>query len=182
MSHVTCNVPHVTCHMSCVTSHIFFPFCFGQSGKTSRWRVCYQHDLPCLVLGLIDFFQNHDSYLRFSSTLYDIARLCNCIKFVVIGWVPLSTRPGMYTTLHYSVVCTLQCTCICITLHYNSPTTLWHCILTLHYGTTLLHYIMALHSYTPLRHCTFTLHYGTTLLHYIMALYFTLTLHYGTAL
>ena len=68
VSCVTCHVSPVTCHLSPVTCHlshveIFFKFFLtkkniqkkcpkkiGQSGGASRWRVCYQQGLPCLVL------------------------------------------------------------------------------------------------------------------------------------
>ena len=67
MSHVTCHVSRVTCHMSSVTCHmskknyilIFFFFSrtqIGQSGGASRWRVCYQRGLPCLVLAYLLIF------------------------------------------------------------------------------------------------------------------------------
>ena len=54
-SHVTCHISRVTYHMSCVTFHLshvsyFFKVFFGQSGLASRWRVCYQWDLPRLVI------------------------------------------------------------------------------------------------------------------------------------
>ena len=47
VSHVTCLVSHVTCPVSDVTCHIFFS---EQSGEVYWWRVCYQQDLPRLVL------------------------------------------------------------------------------------------------------------------------------------
>ena len=50
MSCVTCHMSHVMCHMSRVTCKIFFLLIFfGQSGESSRWRVCYQRGLPRLV-------------------------------------------------------------------------------------------------------------------------------------
>ena len=60
MSHVTCHVSRVMYHMShvmCQISHDFnFNFFFGQSGETSRWRVCYQRGLPRLVLINTQFY------------------------------------------------------------------------------------------------------------------------------
>ena len=65
VSHVTCHMSHVTCHMSPVTCHMsdvkkklhFFFFSnvkiIEQSGGASRWRVCYQRGLPCLVTNVI---------------------------------------------------------------------------------------------------------------------------------
>ena len=50
---VTCHVSHITCHMSHVTCHILSSSFFGQSGKASRWRVCYQQGLPRLVSSLL---------------------------------------------------------------------------------------------------------------------------------
>ena len=56
VSHVTCHMSPVTCHISCVTCHFFLSFfffflslSFGQSGKASQGRVCYQRGLPLLV-------------------------------------------------------------------------------------------------------------------------------------
>ena len=53
---VTCHMSIVTCHMSCVNCHISTIMChlshvmfFLQIGRASRWRVCYQRSLPCLV-------------------------------------------------------------------------------------------------------------------------------------
>ena len=49
--------------MSRVTCHNFF-WGGGQSGEASRWRVCYQRGLPCLVFRFFEvvfscmFFQN----------------------------------------------------------------------------------------------------------------------------
>ena len=48
VSCVRCHVSRVRCHMSGVTCHSFF-FFFGQIVEASRWRVCYQRGLPCLV-------------------------------------------------------------------------------------------------------------------------------------
>ena len=60
----TCHITCVACHVSCVrremsyvmchTSHVtcngsFFFLFFGLSSEASRWRVCYQRGLPCLV-------------------------------------------------------------------------------------------------------------------------------------
>ena len=54
VSPVTCHVSHVTCHVSPVTCHMSFVFClFLQIGGTSRWRVCYQRGLPCLIFHCI---------------------------------------------------------------------------------------------------------------------------------
>ena len=44
MSRFTCHMSRVTCHVSHVT--FFFFFC----GEAYRWRICYQRDLPRLVL------------------------------------------------------------------------------------------------------------------------------------
>ena len=53
VSGVRCQVSHVRCHMSHVTCqvlHVFFSSSFwGQSGRVSLWRVCYQRGLPRLV-------------------------------------------------------------------------------------------------------------------------------------
>ena len=50
-------IPHyvlrVTCHLSHVTCQMLFFLSWkkiGQIGGASRWRVCYQWGLPCLVL------------------------------------------------------------------------------------------------------------------------------------
>ena len=41
------QVSHVMCHLSCVTCHHFiYLFFWGQSGETSRWRVCYKRGYP----------------------------------------------------------------------------------------------------------------------------------------
>ena len=56
LSLVTCHVSYVTCHLSCVICHMSHVIIFlyhekiiGQSGGASRWRVCYQRGLHCLV-------------------------------------------------------------------------------------------------------------------------------------
>ena len=52
----TCHVSYVICHMSHVMGRVSHVMCqviiiffFLQSGEVSRWRVCYQRDLPRLV-------------------------------------------------------------------------------------------------------------------------------------
>ena len=47
-SHTMCHVSRIMCHLS----HVFFFIRkkIWQSGVASRWRVCYQRDLPRLVL------------------------------------------------------------------------------------------------------------------------------------
>ena len=64
MSHMSCvtfHVSHVMCHMSCVTCHVslvmwftshfmFFLLCFLQDWEACLGRVCYQPNLPRLVL------------------------------------------------------------------------------------------------------------------------------------
>ena len=47
MSNFMCHIymSHVKCHMSCVLKIKYN----GQSGEASRWRVCYQYGLLCLV-------------------------------------------------------------------------------------------------------------------------------------
>ena len=80
-SHTMCHVSRVTCHVSCLMCHlspvtchmskcmyiIYFYFLYitkkniilfifkkiGQRGGASRWRVCYQWGLPCLVSSII---------------------------------------------------------------------------------------------------------------------------------
>ena len=47
MSYVTCQMSHVKYHMSHVTCHISSLL---QSDGVIRWRVCYQRNLPRLVL------------------------------------------------------------------------------------------------------------------------------------
>ena len=45
-----CHMSGVMCHVSRVMCHIFFGGGGGgQSGGASRWKVCYQRGLPCLV-------------------------------------------------------------------------------------------------------------------------------------
>ena len=70
VSGVTCQVSRVRFHVSGVTCHNFFSFFFfGQSGGTSRWRVCYQRGLPRLVYILL-------------STKFLFSKLqCNVVKF-----------------------------------------------------------------------------------------------------
>ena len=66
VSHVTCHVSHVPCPMSHVNYYIIFLFVLfiytfwgGQSGEASCWRVCYQRDLPRLVLKPFALFCEH---------------------------------------------------------------------------------------------------------------------------
>ena len=55
MSHVSFHMWCVRCQVSCVMCQVtgvscnFIYFFLGQSGGASRWRVCYQHDLPSLI-------------------------------------------------------------------------------------------------------------------------------------
>ena len=78
MSHVMCHVSRVTCHMSRVTCHMskniffyilifFFVFFYvkkiGQSGGASRWRVCYQRELPRLVSRYLNIRKNYLFFL-----------------------------------------------------------------------------------------------------------------------
>ena len=55
MSHVRCQVSHVRCQVSSVrcqvsgVTYIYIFIYFLQSCGASRWRVCYQRGLPCLV-------------------------------------------------------------------------------------------------------------------------------------
>ena len=63
VSHVTCHMSRVTCHVSRVTCQVSHVRCqmfffFGQNGRASRWRVCYQRGLPRLVNWLIHSFSN----------------------------------------------------------------------------------------------------------------------------
>ena len=83
VSCVKCQVPGVTCHLSPVTSHMFFFIKktkkqhyiypsekIGQSGGASRWRLCYQRGLPCLVLDSIsENVLTFDDTLRFDLSL-----------------------------------------------------------------------------------------------------------------
>ena len=58
VSPVTCHMSHITCHTSCITCHvphvtyIYIYFFSGQNCEASRWMVCYQKGLPCLVFNL----------------------------------------------------------------------------------------------------------------------------------
>ena len=62
VSRVTCHVSHVmyhlspvTCRMSRVRCHPFYFFTLKKIkiGGASRWRVCYQRGLPCLVSDIL---------------------------------------------------------------------------------------------------------------------------------
>ena len=115
-----------------------------------------------------------------------------------------SLHPAVYMYMHYT---TLQCThctvrhfcnlsflhnCTgeilvdCVVLHSYTP--LRHYTFTLHYGTALLHSIMALHSYTTLWHCISllhsitALHYNNALQHCILKLHYDAVLHSYTTL
>ena len=48
--HVACQVSPVTCQVSPVTCQVLYVTLKenGQSGETSRWRVCYKRGLPSL--------------------------------------------------------------------------------------------------------------------------------------
>ena len=50
MLHVMCHILCVTCHILCVMFHNFISNFFGQNGRASWWRVCYQQGLPRIVL------------------------------------------------------------------------------------------------------------------------------------
>ena len=63
--------PFVTCHMSCVTchvclvtcrAHIYFSF-FRKIGEPSQWWICYQWDLPCLVIKSFWYFAKKKAFL-----------------------------------------------------------------------------------------------------------------------
>ena len=56
--HAMCHVSRVMCHMSPVTCHMSFFFAKKKLLRvgTSRWRVCYQWGLPCLVFFLLTLF------------------------------------------------------------------------------------------------------------------------------
>ena len=77
----TCHVSLVTCPVSRVTCHFFFFFSFGQSVETSRWRVCYQQGLPCLV------FLTERKYFIFMSLLAFL------FDWVLPSKVPYNTVP-----------------------------------------------------------------------------------------
>ena len=58
MSHVTCHLSPVTCHLSPVTCHMphvnlkkryIYIHIYGHNSGASRWSICYQGGLPCLV-------------------------------------------------------------------------------------------------------------------------------------
>jgi hypothetical protein len=49
VSLVTCHMLGVTCHMTGVTCHLKTKIIW-QSVGASRWSICYQQGLPCLVL------------------------------------------------------------------------------------------------------------------------------------
>ena len=73
----------VTCHMSSVKK-IFI----GQSGETSRWRVCYQRGLPRLVL-----FDHTVAVVSSSS----VQTMCSCInRHYDCSFVSLSVQNLQY--------------------------------------------------------------------------------------
>ena len=100
VSHVTCHMSPVTCHKSPVACHMseknfFFHFFIlkkiyicpseqiGQSGGSSRWRVCYQWGLPYLVLTLTwKIFNNQFVTLRHPETFSENLKMyCKIVSY-----------------------------------------------------------------------------------------------------
>ena len=80
VSHVRCHMSRVTCHVSGITCQVLsvniylsiyiylyiylFFFFFFQSDGASRWRVCYERDLPCLVFTYFSPVQLNFSFTK----------------------------------------------------------------------------------------------------------------------
>ena len=86
VSHVKCQVSGVgvRCHVSDVRCHFFLSF-FGQSGGTSRWRVCYQRGLPRLVFTQTVY-----------TTIYQSAPVCTRIYCITVVYTSIDYTTRLY--------------------------------------------------------------------------------------
>ena len=87
LSHTLCQVLHVTGHVSSVTFfyYLFFLF-FGQNGRASQKRICYQWGLPRLVLYQLQIYLRwYNGALAWNHSQYKACLTLGVNTKIVVG-------------------------------------------------------------------------------------------------